>query len=329
MYHQAALFIIGVSKGFTDMKYRYWFLGTILFYPLLSPADVETIRVPVIDGNNNLERIAADLHRLEKYVYRTVGADHLNKPAHEKAAASVPADQSQVDVFQSKFETLSQEIPALVGRIEELEHKNQKLLDNNKTFVDYLTRFKEEMAALTKKNQELEEKIAHLSTQPKESAPVKEEIPSLPPLTTQSEPAVEPIPSLAEPVVVSTDALEKKAKAALVAARYDDARELFEELLKRDLSIEQEVTTRFYLGEIWLLKKQHGKASEQYLKAYQKDPKGSKAPKNLLKLATSLYALGKKKEACVSLQKLLKDHPKAEGTILSMASEKRVEYCGA
>lgn len=324
------------------MRYRYQHLFVGLLTSFLSSVSVGASEIPVVYGNENLERIATDLHRLEKYVYRTIGADHLNKPKAQTPSAPSALDenasthQPQADVFQSKFETLSQEIPALVGRIEELEHKNQKLLDNNKTFVDYMTHFKQEMEALKQRNKELEEKITQLAHAPKEMAAAlpsegaqPEEIPSLPPLAVQSEPVVDPIPTLSEPVVLSIDDLEKKAKASLVAARYDDARQLFEELLKRDLSIEQEVATRFYLGEIWLLKKQHGKASEQYLKAYQKDPKGAKAPKNLLKLATSLYALGKKKEACVSLQKLLKEHPKAESTVLSMASEKRVEYCSA
>jgi TolA-binding protein len=195
---------------------------------------------------------------------------------------------------------LSQELPALVGRVEELEYQNQKLVES----------------------------IAFLKQEMEKAAAAKEAAPP-PTVQTGSEPSADPKPEVDDYATLSVEDLEKKAKASLVAAQYDEARLLFERLLTKDLSVEQEISARFYLGEIWFLKKQHGKASDYYLKAYQKDPKGPKAPKSLLKVALSLQSLGKKKEACITLKKLLKDHPKAESTVLAMAKEKKAECCGA
>lgn len=307
------------------MQYWYRWLSIILSsFPFLGHPAQEPVKIPVVYGDQNVERMAADLQRLEKFVYRTMGPDRLNHPVQSNPSTDTQGpSQPQVELFQSKLETLSQELPALIGRLEELEHQSQKLLENNKMFVEYLTHLKQEVETLSLKNKALEEQVA--AKEKKENS----EIPSLPPLKTEKKPAVEQKPEPKGFSSLSIEELEKKAKAALVSGQHDEAQRLFEALLEKDLSVEQEITIRFYLGEIWFLKKQHGKASDQYLKAYQKDPKGAKAPKSLLKVALSLKALGKKKEACITLKKLLKDHPKAESTVLSMAKEKHLEFCGA
>ena len=86
-----------------------------------------------------------------------------------------------------KHEEVAGTIPALTA-VWKKPNTVQKLLENNKTFIQYLTHYKQLLAEADAKRQALEEKFSELQAGAKplpaslpESAPG--EIPSLPPLT--------------------------------------------------------------------------------------------------------------------------------------------------
>lgn len=310
----------------------------------------EDMRAPVVDGTQDVSRVAADLQRLEKYVYRTLGPDQLKKK--EPVAMSpqgVGGSQDQINLLMKKHEEVAQAIPQLTARLEESEHTVQKLLDNNKTFIQYLTHYKKLIAEAALKQEAMEAKIAALqkggAVLGEAPAPVDPEsapgdIPSLPPLdsplemppvenqgiasqVTENAPVEDPVP---EDVPLSVEDLEKKARAALLTADYDVARQTFEAMLERELSAEQGASAHYYLGEIAQLKKDAATASGHYLKAFQKAGNGDKAPKSLLKLSMALRDLGKEKEACASLSKLFEEYPKADAATLAMAETQKKAY---
>ena len=67
----------------------------------------------------------------------------------------------------------------------------------------------------------------------------------------------------------------------------------------------------YWLGETYYFRKNYKQAAITFLDAYQKYPKGPKAPDSLLKLGLSLDGLGKKKEACDALAQLGTQYPDA------------------
>ena len=333
------------------MKRRVHFF-LLWLYPSLLIAGSYDGEVPVVYGGQDVEKMAGDLQRLEKFVYRTLGPNRLHKPITEDASNgmgkqdSVP--QAQLDILNKKIEDMSQEIPSLLNRLEQSEHTIQKLVENNKTAVQYLTHFKKMLAEEQARNQALEEKVSKLQKQDEGAlmesarplgAVLPEAIPSLPPLEGSSpmiedkvemdfkgnEPLAE-VPEVPEIIELSVEDLEKKARTALLTAQYDVAEKAFESLLEKDLGNEQAASAHFYLGEIAHVKKNHAKASEHYLKAFQKAPNGSKAPKSLLKLSMKLHELDKKKAACASLNKLIAEYPTADSATCAMAQAKRKEY---
>ena len=193
------------------------------------------------------------------------------------------------------------------------------------------------MADEQAKNHLLAQKIAKIEKE-------KNEIATLPPLEETAEPVMGREPTqekplgiqeaLGEPssekieeaVNLSTEELDKKARGALLTGQYDVAEKAYGALLEHELPSEQKASTHFYLGEIANVKKDHAKASEHYLKSFQSDPSGSKAPKSLLKLSMKLHALDKKKAACASLGKLLSEYPTADSATRTMAAQKKKEY---
>lgn len=77
-----------------------------------------------------------------------------------------------------------------------------------------------------------------------------------------------------------------------------------------DLYPKHELTSAalYWLGETHYVRADYKKASKAFFKAEQLEPKGTKSPDSLIKLALSLKRLEKKKEACIILQKLKVDH---------------------
>lgn len=75
----------------------------------------------------------------------------------------------------------------------------------------------------------------------------------------------------------------------------------------------------YWMGETYYVRKQFSEAARIFLDAYQRFPKGNKAPDNLFKLAKSLSQIGENKPACTTYAELIKTFPSANQRILSGA----------
>ena len=75
----------------------------------------------------------------------------------------------------------------------------------------------------------------------------------------------------------------------------------------------------YWMGETHYVRKQYSEAVRIFLDAYQRFPKGNKAPDNLFKLAKSLSQIGENRSACVTYAELVKTFPSATQRILSGA----------
>lgn len=79
-------------------------------------------------------------------------------------------------------------------------------------------------------------------------------------------------------------------------------------------------SARYWIGETFFVEEDYEKAAIEYLKGYQANIRGSKAPENLLKLAKSLAKFDKRKvEACITLAKLGAEFPNAQNVIKKQA----------
>jgi len=86
---------------------------------------------------------------------------------------------------------------------------------------------------------------------------------------------------------------------------------------------------RYWIAETLYARQRFQEAASAFLEAWQKDIRGPKAPDNLLKLGLSLGKMGKNKEACISLNKLLSDYADAPARISNIASRERQSMnCG-
>lgn len=114
----------------------------------------------------------------------------------------------------------------------------------------------------------------------------------------------------------------QEAYSFLKERDFDRSEKLFLSFVEKNKNHQLVGNAYFWLGEIALQKNDFNGAAVRYLKGYQQNQKGTRAPDNLLKLAESLVALKKNKEACMTLIKLKKEFPNAASAIQKKAEEK-------
>ncbi len=110
---------------------------------------------------------------------------------------------------------------------------------------------------------------------------------------------------------------------ALREQKYDRAEAGFKEFLKRYSNDTLAGNAQYWLGETYYVRGKYQDAAKVFATGYQKYPKSSKAPDNLLKLGLSLAQNGKKDAACVTFQQLGVQYQNAAAVIKQRATEEQ------
>lgn len=111
--------------------------------------------------------------------------------------------------------------------------------------------------------------------------------------------------------------------AKLRQADYAGAEKAFRKFLDNHGSHQLAGNASYWLGETYYVRGQFKEAAVTFADGYQKYPKNSKAPDNLLKLAMALGSLGSKEDACLTLGELKTKYPNAAPTIRTRADQER------
>ena len=102
---------------------------------------------------------------------------------------------------------------------------------------------------------------------------------------------------------------------------YDGAQMAFDSFIKANPGHALIPNAMYWLGETYYVRNDFEKAVHIFAESYQKYPKGTKAPDNLLKLALSLNGMGKTADACVALAQLKKEYPAGAAPVLTRADQ--------
>lgn len=136
------------------------------------------------------------------------------------------------------------------------------------------------------------------------------------------------------PLVSSALNLEKKLSTGdvqeqyenaiqlLRAGEYEAAREAFLNFINNYPQEELMVQAHYWYGMTFFLEKDYKKAAKIFAENYQKYPKSPKMFDSLLRLAQSLGALGKTKDACTTLEELLSSIPGKQKNPLQEEAQK-------
>jgi tol-pal system protein YbgF len=83
---------------------------------------------------------------------------------------------------------------------------------------------------------------------------------------------------------------------------------------------------QYWLGETYYAQSDYKSAAIAFAEGYQKYPKSSKAPDNLLKLGMSLGQTGRKSDACTAFKQLNAQFPDASGPIKDRTARAQQRY---
>jgi tol-pal system protein YbgF len=83
---------------------------------------------------------------------------------------------------------------------------------------------------------------------------------------------------------------------------------------------------QYWYGETFRVRQLYQDAATAYLNGYQKYPKSSKAPVNLLKLGVMLVQIGEKEQGCSMILGIKEQYPKANQSIIQKAEYEKKKF---
>lgn len=145
-------------------------------------------------------------------------------------------------------------------------------------------------------------------------------------------PAAQPAPAPASAPSLLPEGTSKEqynyAFGLLRQANYDKAELALQEFVRLHPKEALASNARYWLGETYYVRSAFVQAADVFLEGYKTDPKGPKASDSLLKLGMSLGGLDKKREACATFDKLIKDFPDISAGVKStLKREKQKNGC--
>ncbi len=124
-------------------------------------------------------------------------------------------------------------------------------------------------------------------------------------------------------VVLSPEQEFQQAIDLLLSQKFDEAQSALNTFISKHNDNNLSGSAHYWLGEIYILKKEFRESALILAEGYQKFPKSIKAPDMLFKLSESLLRIEKIQESCNTLVKLNSEFPKNK--FLDKVKEKIIE----
>ena len=285
-----------------------------------------------------LEIIKNDLKTLERAVYS--GSIEINTSSNEQS--NIELDNNSEDVLTRHLLKLSEvedQFRQLTNKFEEINFKLDKLSNRlSKIQADNQIRFQDIESSISsgeittqlssKPKTDTQSEILPGSSQPQDlgSISYKDTETSE---TSQQIQSVETTATVvtetfqAEEKILPQDLSPKKqyefATSFLKVGDYSTAERAFREFVLSNSEHELAGSAQYWYAETFRIRQLYTDAASAYLEGYQKYPKGTKAPINLLKLGVSMVQIGEKDQGCKMINGVELQYPKANQSVIQKA----------
>ena len=279
-----------------------------------------------------IEDLREDIKTLEKAVYSQDG----------KVSSSVTElSNSSGDILTKhllKLSELEEQFKILTNNFEEINFKLDKLSSRiTKVQTDNQMRFQDlESSGMTLEEKSIAKKAKKLpgSSEAKDLGGVSEsDVASVEQIQkTQSiESAGTVVTETAERAekILPNSSPEKQYEFAvsfLKVGDYETAEFALREFIDENPKHELAGNAQYWYGETFRVRQLYQDAATAYLDAYQKYPKSSKAPVNLLKLGVMLVQIGEKQQGCTMILGVKDQYPKANQSIIQKAEYEKKKF---
>ncbi|MDB2591955.1 tol-pal system protein YbgF [Candidatus Pelagibacter bacterium] len=286
-----------------------------------------------------LEIIKSDLKTLERAVYS--GSIEINTSSNEQS--NIELDNNSEDVLTRHLLKLSEvedQFRQLTNKFEEINFKLDKLSNRlSKIQADNQIRFQDIETSISSG-----ESTTQLSSKPKTDVTKSEILPgSSQPQdlgtisykdteTSETSQQIQSVDTTASIVTETFQAEEKIlpqdlspekqyefATSFLKVGDYSTAERAFREFVLSNSEHELAGSAQYWYAETFRIRQLYTDAASAYLEGYQKYPKGTKAPINLLKLGVSMVQIGEKDQGCKMINGVELQYPKANQSVIQKA----------
>jgi tol-pal system protein YbgF len=286
-----------------------------------------------------LEIIKNDLKTLERAVYS--GSIEINTSSNEQS--NIELDNNSEDVLTRHLLKLSEvedQFRQLTNKFEEINFKLDKLSNRlSKIQADNQIRFQDIESSISSG-----EITTRLSSKPKSDATKSEILPgssqpqdlgSISYKDTETSETSQQIQSVDTTATVVTETFQAEEKilpqdlspekqyefatSFLKVGDYSTAERAFREFVLSNSEHELAGSAQYWYAETFRIRQLYTDAASAYLEGYQKYPKGTKAPINLLKLGVSMVQIGEKDQGCKMINGVELQYPKANQSVIQKA----------
>ncbi len=279
-----------------------------------------------------MEDLREDIKTLEKAVYSQEGS--VNSSVTELS-------NSSGDILTKhllKLSELEEQFKVLTNNFEEINFKLDKLSSRiTKVQTDNQVRFQDlENSGMIQDERSIVKKEKKLpgSSEPKDLGGISEsDMASVEQIQkTQSvESAGTVITETAERAekILPNSSPEKQydfAVSFLKVGDYETAEFALREFIDENPKHELAGNAQYWYGETFRVRQLYQDAASAYLDAYQKYPKSSKAPVNLLNLGVMLVQIGEKQQGCTMILGVKTEYPKASQSIIQKAEYEKKKF---
>ena len=282
--------------------------------------------------SQQIEILQRDIKTLEKAVY----SNDLNTTS---SSTELPIGSDDVlTKHLLKLSELEEQFKILTNNFEEINFKLDKLSNRiTKVQTDNQMRFQDlEVSGLNQENKTSIKKKKKLpgSDEPQDLGGISES-------DLASAEQIQKTQSIDSAGTVVTETAERIEKilpdvtpekqyefaiSFLKVGDYETAEFALKEFINNNSKHELAGNAQYWYGETFRVRQLYQDAATAYLDAYQKYPKSSKAPVNLLKLGVMLVQIGEKEQGCSMILGIKKQYPTANQTIIQKAEYEKKKF---
>jgi tol-pal system protein YbgF len=282
-----------------------------------------------------LKQLQEDIKTLEKAVYSqdtkmtSSGEDLLNGGSDvlTKHLLKLSELEEQFQALTNNFEEINFKLDKLSNRITKVQTDNQiRFQDLEESGLSNTTVLKKKKklpgsSEAQDLGQALEIGVADAESGAEEQIQRTQSVESVGTVITETAERAEKILPKGSP-----EEQYEFAVGFIKVGDYETAEFALREFVDDNSSHELAGNAQYWYGETFRVRQLYQDAATAYLNGYQKYPKSSKAPVNLLKLGVMLVQIGEKEQGCSMILGVKSQYPKANQSIIQKAEYEKKKF---
>ena len=275
-----------------------------------------------------LEILQQDIKTLEKAVYskdvQTTGLSNDGDDILTKHLLKLSELEEQFKILTNNFEEINFKLDKLSNRITKVQTDNQiRFQDLEKSGLNKIDSTASSEPKKLPGSSESQD-LGSISDSDMVAAKQIQETQSIESVGT----VVTETASRAEKILPDNSPEEqyKFAISFLKIGDYETAEFALREFIEINPKHNLAGNAQYWYGETFRVRQLYQDAATAYLDGYQKYPKSSKAPVNLLKLGVMLVQIGEKEQGCSMILGVKKQYPKANQSVIQKAEYENKKF---